>query len=666
MFLKHAARFVSIVFMVLIAVGFVSGIGTATDKINYSLVDYYKAQNVSDFIVKCTGEGFTEADVAAVAALFADEKSPASIETGLSLDYERTYRDEEGREKRETVRLYFLDSFSRGEWSVNVPRVGERASAFGTPENIPEKIAYAERADNVLRGYSLKEEIKLDFTEISDGLSRQGGGEGLSEQEKSTLSALFSPVTVTVTETVSSPLTFALDGEPGYVQEEGTEVSSIDTLGDLEGLNCLDNILYLSSDVIPTYPAYVPEKGGSRLLSTGDIYIASGERSRFDPFGKNYEKYVAEKTEQIERALSENGVTYAKVITLYDNVSFSMLYSYAEKVEGIGWVLMVAFLLVMALVTVSDMTRLLEEERSQIACLKTLGYSSFRIVFKYALFALIATGIGGVGACFVGMGLANLLYYVFNFSFVMPPMSAYFAMPFYLAVLFSVVAVILLSTVFSGLKMTREAPAELLRPRPPKAGKKVIVEKIPFLWKRLSFKYKSTVRNVLRYKSRFWMTVLSVAFSTALVMAGLGILDLCLFGGLSSPSIIAVAVVVIAFAGLLTATVVYTLTSINISERNRELATLMVLGYHDGEVAGYIYREIFIDTLIGIVLGYPFSALLVGMVFNVIGIGTLGGIRWFMWLIAPPAVLLFGALVALFLRRKIARIDMNESLKAIE
>ena len=112
--------------------------------------------------------------------------------------------------------------------------------------------------------------------------------------------------------------------------------------------------------------------------------------------------------------------------------------------------------------------------------------------------------------------------------------------------------------------------------------------------------------------------------------------------------------------------VIYTLTNINISERSRELATLMVLGYYDGEVSGYIYREIYIDTLIGVIFGYPLAALLIWVVFDMIGLGTLGGISWYMWLVAPAVVALFTWIVTLVLRRKIVGVDMNESLKAIE
>ena len=130
--------------------------------------------------------------------------------------------------------------------------------------------------------------------------------------------------------------------------------------------------------------------------------------------------------------------------------------------------------------------------------------------------------------------------------------------------------------------------------------------------------------------------------------------------------ILGIAAVIVVFAGLLTGVVIYTLTNINISERNWEIATLMVLGYYDREVTGYIYREVYINSLIGIVFGYPMSVLMLLLVFRTMGFGSLGTVSWFMWLILPLTVLLFTGIVTLVLRRKIVKIDMNESLKAIE
>ena len=596
---KHIARLLSLIVMVLISVGFVAGIGSAQDKIDYSLTGYYKSRNVSDYIIKSNKGAFTQDEISAVSRLF----PAAEINTGMSVDIPLG-------EKR-SLRVYFLDFEN---WTVNVPELikGEKPSSAAH--------AYAERADDVIKGYSVGDNAEID------------------------LSAVGLPVkfNVTVSGIVQSPLTFSKNGEPSY----NNEMTSVpETTSGTKDMNCLENILYVSKDLLP---------------AVGDIYVAVENRNVFKAFSGAYDRMTETDVKRIEE------VADASVITLDKNYSFKSLSAYGEKVAGIGYVLMIAFLFVTALVTLSTMTRLLEEERPQIACLKTLGYSSFGIISKYVLFALVATGVGGGGGYFVGLGIAYFIYSIFGYSFNMPPVSGNIAIVFYIIVFSLIVAATVAATVISGFKLTGEHPANLLRPKPPRAGKKVFLERIPLLWNRLSFKYKSTMRNVFRYKSRFIMTVFAVAFSTALVLTGLALLDLCLFSSFGSPDIMGIAILIVVFAGLLTGTVIYTLTNINISERNREIATLMVLGYHNREVTGYIYREIYINSGIGIIFGYPVSLLFIWFVFSVIGQGTLAGISWFVWLIAPLFVLLFTFFVTLTLIRKIIKIDMNESLKAIE
>ena len=661
MFSKHVTRFISIIFIVLLAVGFSSGVGAATDKISHSLDEYYRSANVTDFIIKSSAEGgFSDEDIQTITDMFTpedgeeEEAAQPTIASGMSVDVELEIGGQTS-----LTRIYFLDNFP--EFTVNIPDVIEQTEYDGTNQ-----IAYAQQANKSISGVDLGSTITLDFVDILDQLSIQDSGEPLDDSTKDLLSMVFDEeqlnVPLTITQELQSPLLIALDGDPSYVN--GEDVALPETGSGLGDLVTVDNVIYTSSDILPSTTFF-----GTTVepIARGDIYVSIADRDLFNCFSGSYEDYVNEMTAEIESAfVDEDGNSAVQVITLYDNFSLYSLNSYSQKVEALGWVLVVAFLLVTALVVYSNISRLVEEERAQIACMRTLGYSAFKIIFKYALFAAVAAGIGGFGAYFVGEGLSQLIYYIFNFSYVMPQMSLYFSVTFFMIVFFIIAVVILAATIISGIKMTSAQPAVLLRPKPPKAGKKVIFERFPKFWNLLSFKYKSTVRNVLRYKSRFLMTVVAVAISMALVMAGLAILDLCLFGSLKSTAIIAISIVIIVFAGLLTATVIYTLTNINISERNRELATLMVLGYQDSEVSGYIYREIYIDTLIGIMFGYPLAALLIWIVFNMIGLGTLGGVSWFMWLIAPVVVALFTWIVTIMLRRKIVRIDMNESLKAIE
>ena len=617
-------RFISIIFIVIVSVGFISGIGSSADKIKYSMTDYYKAQNVSDLIIRSTSPtGFSREQLSEIDKL-KETYGDKNVATGVQLDVKTEIEGEE-----QTVRAYFVDGFKDDEWTVNVPDLleGEMPSKEGE--------ALCEKSDNKIIGFAVGARISLS------------------------LAPQLPKIDVEIAGIAQSPLTFANDGEPSDFNVEDMEVP--DSIEAVNSLDTLDNILYLSSSLIPQNPfTQLP------LISVNTAYLSFSDRDKFNAFDKKYDDYLRQQKAAVNDALAPDGNGNLKILTLKDNYSFVSLNAYADKVTDIGLVLMVAFVFVTALVAQSTMTRLMEEERSQIACLRTLGYSTFKIVFKYVLFAMIAAGVGGVASYFVGLGLAHLIYFVFNYSFTMPPVSSTVALPFYLIVFFVIVAITLLSTLIAGLKLTGEAPASLLRPRPPKVGKKVFLEKIPFIWNKLSFKYKSTTRNVLRYLGRFIMTVVSVAVSTALVLAGLALLDVCLFGGIDSPSVMGIAVVVIIFAGLLTAAVIYTLTNINVSERNRELATLKVLGYQDKEVAGYIYREVYIDTVVGIIVGYPLSTLIMWLVFSVMGIGTIGGVSWFWWLIAPAIVLLFAFVVTLMLKRKIVKIDMNESLKAIE
>lgn len=630
-FQKHVTRFISIIFIVIVSVGFISGIGTSADKIKYSLTDYYKAQNVSDLIIRSTSkEGFSESQLTGIESL-KEAYGGNNVATGVQLDVKAEADGEE-----QTVRLYFLDGFNGDKWTVNKPDILEGRMPSEEGEVLCEK------SDNKIKGFSVGAHISLSLASLLPANS-----------------PFIPTLDVEISGIAQSPLTFANDGEPSDYNDEDMEVP--DTIEAVNSLETLDNVLYLPASLIPQNPlTHQP------LFPVNTVYLSFSDKGRFNAFDKKYDDYVQQQKAVVNNALATDGNGDVKILTLKDNYSFISLKSYADKVAGIGYVLMVAFVFVTALVAQSTMTRLMEEERSQIACLRTLGYSSFKIVFKYVLFAMIAAGVGGVASYFVGLGLAYLICYVFNYSFTMPPISSAVALPFYLIVFFVIVAITLLSTLIAGLKLTSEAPANLLRPKPPKVGKKVFLEKIPFLWNRLSFKYKSTMRNVLRYLGRFIMTVVSVAVSTALVLAGLALLDVCLFGGINSPSVMGIAVVVIIFAGLLTAAVIYTLTNINVSERNRELATLKVLGYQEKEVAGYIYREVYIDTVVGIIFGYPLSTLIMWLVFSVMGIGTIGGVSWFWWLIAPAIVLLFAFIVTLMLKRKIVKIDMNESLKAIE
>ena len=609
MFKKHLIRLLSLCGIVLISVGFISGIGSPTDMIKDSIENYYTKQNVSDFIVKSKTGRFTDEQISVVKNHYGD----GNVEEGMSIDIQM--------EKKRSFRLYFLDLENT---KINTFELveGERI----TVDDV--NCVYAEEKDNIIKGYSIGQQVEID---IASALN-------LPREYK---------INVTIKGIVRSPLTFGKDGEPSYNNPEDTEIP--DKMSDINKLDLLQNILYCPKDICTIMPK-------------GDLYIKGKNRDLFNSFSYTYEKYVEKEKNELTKLLGED----IRIITLYDNYSFKSIIASTNKVRGIGNILMVIFIGVTLLVVLSSMMRLMDEERSQIACLKTLGYSSKSIVLRYVFFALVALAVGGGVDFFVGYGVSWLICFVFGYCYVMPSISVVVNPSYYFISLGVIIAVTLIVVFSIGMRLANNAPADLLRPKPPKKGKRILLERIPFIWKRLSFKYKSSMRNVFRYKTRFFMMLVSVAVSTGLVFAGLALLDMCLFGNFGSPAIIGIAIVVVAFAGLLTMVVINTLTTINISEREREIATLMVLGYHEMEICGYIYREIYISTFFGILLGYPVGIGLATLVFKTIGFGAVGNVSWFMWLLIPFIVLGFTLLVTLMLRPKIVKTKMNESLKAVE
>lgn len=299
-----------------------------------------------------------------------------------------------------------------------------------------------------------------------------------------------------------------------------------------------------------------------------------------------------------------------------------------------------------------------------MACMKTLGYSNISIVLRYVFFVFFASLIGGIIAFFVGNVLTSVVYSAFNLQYRMPPYPIASNHLFFIGSLIIILLSSTALTLLSGLNIVKNKPSLLLAPKIQKAGKKVLLERT-FLWKSLSFRYKSTMRNVFLFKGRFFMTVISVIGSTVLVFAGLGLLN-CASKMEGGSALISISMALLLFSAVLCALVVYNLTNINVGERRREIATLMVLGYNDNEVSGYIFREIYIMGAIGALLGIVGGYFFMDLVFALIDFGTLSDIAWWSYVSTPIITLVFCFLATLLLRKKIVKTDMNASLKSIE
>lgn len=202
----------------------------------------------------------------------------------------------------------------------------------------------------------------------------------------------------------------------------------------------------------------------------------------------------------------------------------------AERMANLASVFPVIFFLVAALVCLTTMTRMVEEQRVQIGSLKAMGYSGLAISRKYLLYGLLPSLTGGVFGLVIGYILfPKMIFTAYQIMYQMPniELRAYGGISAYS--LLAAVACTTLATLWACLATLRETPASLMRPRTPKAGKRVFLEYIKPLWRKMSFTHKVTARNLFRYQKRFWMTVIGIGGCTALIIAGFGMRSSLLF-----------------------------------------------------------------------------------------------------------------------------------------
>ena len=209
-----------------------------------------------------------------------------------------------------------------------------------------------------------------------------------------------------------------------------------------------------------------------------------------------------------------------------DNTSYKELINASDNLKKIGNIFPIIFFAISVLVSLISMMRMIEEDRVENGTLKSLGYNSFHITLKYVIYSLLATTIGSsVGAILGSYMIPSVIWNIYKKIFFIPKFiyllkSDYNALGLWICIL-----CICGTSVIVCIKNLREVPANLMRPKAPKSGKKILLERINFIWKKLKFSDKITIRNIFRYKSRVITTVLGIAGCTALILAGFGLKD---------------------------------------------------------------------------------------------------------------------------------------------
>ena len=209
-----------------------------------------------------------------------------------------------------------------------------------------------------------------------------------------------------------------------------------------------------------------------------------------------------------------------------DNIGYTNIFDAIKTMSNISKIFPVIFYIVAVLISLTSMTRMVEEERIEIGTLKSLGYTNIQIISKYILYAFLACIIGGFIGMTVGFYLLpNIVWIIYSTIYQMPEFYVSYQLAIGLKGILFAFACIGGATILVAYKELKEMPASLMRPKPPKNGKKIMLEKLSIIWKRLNFSQKITVRNIFRYKKRAVMTIVGIAGCTGLMLTGFGIRD---------------------------------------------------------------------------------------------------------------------------------------------
>ncbi|MDF2869188.1 MAG: ABC-type antimicrobial peptide transport system, permease component [Anaerocolumna sp.] len=205
-------------------------------------------------------------------------------------------------------------------------------------------------------------------------------------------------------------------------------------------------------------------------------------------------------------------------------VGYTSLKTDIDVVNSVAAVFPFFFILLGMLMTSNSMTRMIAEERSELGTLTSLGYSDSKIIFTYLLYILSATGLGSIIGFYAGCSIIPPLIYS-NYQYTLPSLILKYDLVTFIQILGVAFVLMTLVTVVSCNKELKHKPAALLRPVPLAKGKTILLERITPIWKRLSFTWKVTMRNIFRYKKRAFMTIVGVAGCTALLLVGFGLRD---------------------------------------------------------------------------------------------------------------------------------------------
>ena len=494
-------NFISLLIINFLAVGFLAGLRTTAPDMKHSLDVYYDEQNLMDIRIVST-LGLTQDDIDALMAVNADVTRDKDAEKSLPV-----ITDAEGSKyfdaliDEDTVTVFSMPE------KINRLRLTEGEYPTDSEECIVEELL----ADKL--GIRVGDRITIN-TEDADKLTTENSV--LNVHTFSVSGIAISPLYISKTRGTSSIGSGTVTAwvclpEDVFTQDYYTSV-------------------YLTTDELDPLDCYADKEYKDKI---------SGLTGYLEPLGKRqagirHEQLISEATitdmmaQIFSTGLSSIAIDSGKWYILDRNSleSYGEFAMDAERMSNLADVFPMIFFLVAALSSLTTMTRMVEEHRTQIGSMKALGFSGRDIGIKYIGYALASSLGGGLTGWTCGVfAIPWIIYYEWGLEYLLPPMKFIFS----LAVMAYSVGFAVLATAGAAAAACHTtlgaAAASLMRPRAPKPGKRVLLERIPPIWSRLSFIQKVSVRNLFRYKRRFFMTIAGIGGCTALVVTGLGLRD---------------------------------------------------------------------------------------------------------------------------------------------
>lgn len=510
-------RFIAIMAIIALGVGFLIGVMQATPDMKNTMDAFYTEMNASDVTVKGT-LGLTQEDVDALKNSDTVEEVTAIISTDAEIAVNG--KDVVGRFIGLDLNSEYLNTLTLEEGKL--------------PEKGTNQVV-------VIRSTNKFEKIQV-------------GTKFTLNTNEATYGDVYKQTTFEVVGIVSSPDYYYLDGRETTSLGTGAIGTVVygysDDLYDLQKEGSIFS--YLQNPLIG-------EENKAEIVCT-DCWVKISGADEYKRFHDDYKSYVLENTDELEaigetqsgklnkavEKLRELSEKFGGMLTedqkkmlesmpdaqwyvldrASTNVSYVSFDLNAEKVENIAGIFPVFFILVAALVALTSMTRMVDEDRMQIGTFKALGYSRGRIMSKYLIYCCLASIIGCIGGILCGFALLPSVFWrAYQTMYQLPALALGFSWVFAVVVFGVALLGTILVTWGACRTSLKEKPSNLMQPKAPKPGKRILLERIGFIWKPLKFKWKATLRNIFRYKKNMILTIISVMGCTALILTGFGLND---------------------------------------------------------------------------------------------------------------------------------------------